>query len=34
MLIVTEVETDFVVSAWLVAIMVTLAGLGIITGAV
>jgi hypothetical protein len=34
MLMATEVEADLAVSAWLVAIMVTLAGLGIIAGAV
>ncbi|MGO8816993.1 MAG: hypothetical protein ACLQVG_20320 [Terriglobia bacterium] len=33
-LMATEMEADLVVSAWLVAIMVTLAGLGIIAGAV
>jgi len=34
MLMATEAETDFVLSAWLVAVMDTLAGLGIIVGAV
>ena len=34
MLMDTEAETDFVLSAWLVAVMETLAGLGIIAGAV
>ena len=33
-LIVTEAETDFVLSAWLVAVMLTLCGVGTIAGAV
>jgi len=33
-LIVTEPETDFVLSAWLVAVMLTLCGVGTIAGAV